>query len=477
MSALASTALHDAGALTLQQVLAKHLLPFTMRPDQVETCNELADWPRAGLYCEVGTGKTVMSTVLALMWNADVNIVTMPPILLKQWKRWLESIGNIGDVVIYRGTPKERAAIGLVGPKWILMTIQILKQDFDRLKKELGPLSKTVTVDEATCVKNPTSQNHKAVAEFSAGHNLALLTGTPLSTPHDTYAYVKLISPGVYRSKTQFDNIHVAEKDFYENVVRWQNLDLMQTNLMMHSVRLLKENVLKGLKSPNYIPIEYELAKEHKALYDQIAEEQLLLLGDGKIDMTNASKLYNVLQQIIVNWDFFCGDENARSTAFDLVDYVMDEAQVMRQDKSKLIIFTYYKMTSRKLLTYLQEFGVVGAYSEISSRQQEINSERFKFDPACRILVAQPISGGFGSDYQHVCNEVLFLESPRMPIHFNQGVGRVYRDGQPFAPNIHIGIASGTIQRRLFDTMLKNDELLNQAQGSYIDLREAIYGK
>lgn len=468
------------GASTLRDlasVLAAHPPPFTLRPDQIEVIEDKADYPRAGLYAEVGTGKTVMATYLTLCWNADVNIVIMPPILFKQWHRWLKSIPNIGDILIYRGSVAERKAMDLTKPKWILLSIGILKNDYKRIHAALAQRTKTVAVDEATSVKNASTANHKAVASLAEDSNLTLLTGTPLSTPHDAYAYVKLISPGVYRSKTQFDNIHVAALDYFENVKEWKNLDLMQSNLMLHSARLLKENVLKGLKSPNYIPIEYDLAAEHMALYNQLAEEQLLLLETGgKIDATSASKLYNALQQIVLNWDHFSGYEDARSTAFDLIDHVMDSANVMKRENSKLIIASYYRMSSAKILTYLQEFGAVGIYGDISAKQQEINSERFTFDPTCRIAVIQPMSGGFGSNYQHVCNEVLFIEAPRMPLHFNQVVGRVYRDGQPHVPNIHVGIASGTIQKRLFENLLNNDQLLNRIQGGYQDLREAVYG-
>jgi superfamily II DNA or RNA helicase len=462
---------------SLANVLEAHRLPFTLRVDQVDSCEKLSEWPRAGLYAEVGTGKTVMATVLSLMWNNEVTVVTMPPILLKSWQRWLLTIENIGSVVVYRGDPRERAAMNIRHARWLLMSQQIFKKDFARLVKELGKVPRTLIVDEAHCIKNPASQNFKLTKEFADGECLALLTGTPLSTPHDAYAYVKLVSPEIYRSKQQFENLHIEDRDFYGNVTAWKNLDLMHQNLMMHSVRLLKEHVLKDLKKPNYIPIEYELDREHKMLYDMLAEEQLLELETGgKIDATSAVKLYNALQQVVVNWDYFSGNEDARSTAFDIIDMVMDQAEVMDPKNSKLIIFTYFKMTSRKVLEYLKEFGAVGCYSEIGDTAKERNLERFMFDPTCRIMVAQPMSGGVGFNPQAVCSEVLFLESPSIPWHFVQGAGRVYRDGQPNVPNIHIAVASGTIQNRLHQRMLATDALVNQVQGGFKDLRDAIYG-
>lgn len=461
----------------IDKVLAEHSLPFTMRSDQYNAVCELYGWPRAGLYAEVGTGKTVMSTVLALAWGTEVNIVILPPILFLSWYHWLQSVGNAGEILLYRGTPKKRKTLVLNGKRWILMTMAIFKLDYESILKQISGKSRTILVDEATSIKNPSSDNHKKTKAAAEGHHLQLLTGTPLSTPHDAYAYTRLISPDVYRSKGQFDNIHVDEVDFFGNVTKWKNLDLMQENLMHHSVRLLKEEVLKDLHKPNYVPIEYELDPEHLALYRQLAEEQLLLLENGgKIDATSAGKLYNALQQIVVNWDYFSGVEDARSTTFDLVDRVIDQAGVMDPRNTKLIIYTYFKRTSRKLLEYLQHWGSVGCYSEISSGKQEKNLQAFLLDPKCRILVAQPMSGGVGFNPQKVCSEILFIEAPSIPWHFTQGVGRVYRDGQPNVPNIHIGIAEGTIQHRLHQRLLSQDALVNQVQIGFKDLRDAIYG-
>mgnify|MGYP001791861830 CR=1 FL=1 len=241
---------------TLAEVLKEHPLPFALRHsredflDQYEAVESLIDYPRAGLYAEVGTGKTAMGTCLALCWNAEVNVLIMPPILLKQWDRWLKSVGNIGSILIYRGTPAERKAMKLVGHKWVMMSIGILKRDFARIKKELGPKKKSVLVDEATSVKNSASQNHKAVAELAEDQNLALLTGTPLSTPHDAYGYVKLISPGVSRSKGQFDKLHVEALDHFGKVVKWTHLDRMQQHPRLPRIRLLKDPVLAGLDHP-----------------------------------------------------------------------------------------------------------------------------------------------------------------------------------------------------------------------------------
>jgi hypothetical protein len=99
---------------------------------------------------------------------------------------------------------------------------------------------------------------------------LMLLTGTPISRPGDSFAYIKLRSPEIYRNLTHFERLHVGERDFWDNVVRWENLDFLHENLMLNSVRLLKREELGG-EDPLYDPIEYELDDEHYRLYKKLA--------------------------------------------------------------------------------------------------------------------------------------------------------------------------------------------------------------
>jgi SNF2 family DNA or RNA helicase len=464
---------------SVEELASYHKFPFKLRDDQVEDVETNVFYDRVALFNEVGTGKTATGTALLLGWEQPHNIVLVPPVLLVQWRNWLKSLHNVGEVIVYSGDPAKRRAIDVTSYRWLLMTITVFKNDYHRLVRDLEGRGVSLTVDEAHCIKNVSTANHKKVRDFASGQRLLLMTGTPVAFPGDAYAYVRLKTPAVYRSQQQFENIHVASRDFFGNVNEWQNLELLNKNLMLQASRRLSKVVLKHLKKPNFIPLRYELEPAHLALYRQLADEQLLLLPDGaKIDATSAGRLYNALQQIVCNWSHFSGEEGHQSNAFELVDAVCDEIDVKTEGSSKLIIFTYYVMTSRSLTEYLKPkgLGVVACYSEISAKKQAENIEKFLTDPSCRVLVAQPGSAGVGWNAQHVCWEALFLEEPVSPTPFVQAVGRIDRDGQSRVPNIRLAIAESTIQTRLHDNLLVKDHLANKVQGGFQDLRDAIHG-
>jgi SNF2 family DNA or RNA helicase len=382
------------------------------------------------------------------------------------------------SAMIYAGTPKQREKMKF-DKDFTLMSYDIFKRDYDRIVTSFDHQRTCTIADEATAIKNVESKNYQKVRDFSEIGHLMLLTGTPLAKILDGYAYVKQLAPSIYRSFQQFKNIHVDEEDFFGTPIKFKNLDLLNRNMRVNSVRILKEDVLKELPDITYTPLHYDLDPKHLALYNQLAEEQLLEYEDGtKLDATEATRLWHALQQVVMNYDHFSQNPANISAGFDVIDQVMDElgAEMEGEAGKKLIIFTNYKLTSRHVTEHTKKYGSVAVYGEISAGQQQKNIDRFMTDPTCRVLVAQVQSAGYGLNLQDCCSDVLFMESPLIPTQFEQAVGRVYRNGQKRKVHIRVGIAQHTIQLRLLNILMKKDHLVNQVVRNYKDIRDALFG-
>lgn len=469
-------------------VKSRFTLPFEGYNYQIETINNLAPLPKQGHYLAVGVGKTFTSTVSGLykllMGEAHIVIVLMPPILLTSWYRWLVSIPGV-SALVYAGTPAQRAKMKFEGNMFVLMSYDIFKRDQDEIVKQVRDTDKVCLIcDEATAIKNVESKNYKIVRDFSEGGHLLLLTGTPLAKILDGYAYVKLLASSIYRNFTQFKNVHIAEYDFWGTPTKFKNLPMLEKNLRVNAVRLLKEDVLTNLPPITYTPLHYHLERKHIELYKQLAEEQLLEYEDGtKLDATETTKLWHALQQIVMNYGHFSGNPDDVARGYEIIDEVLEElegeqtADGHEGAKGKLIVFTNYKLTSRGVTAYCKKYGAVAAYSEVTAKQQQLNIDRFLSDPNCRVFVIQVQSGGYGLNLQDVCSDILFLEAPLIPIQFEQAVGRCYRNGQKRRVHVRVGIAQGTIQVHLNNLLLKKDELVNKVIRNFKDIRQALYGQ
>lgn len=306
--------------------------------------------------------------------------------------------------------------------------------------------------------------------------NLQLLTGTPVNKPVDAYAYIKLLTPGVYRSLAHFENVHVEERDFFKRPIKFQGLDEIKKALQLQSVSRTKLELHGYNLQPLYPDCSYELSPQHMKLYEKLVDEQLLIFDDGsKIDATSVQRLRHALQQVVVNYDFFSNDETNKSAAYDLIDQTVEQTDCANVNRSKLIIWTKYKRTSRSVLQYCNKLGVksVAAYSEADS-EKSIND--FMDDPATRLLVAQYQSAGAGLNPQKVCSEALYLELDTVPMYIRQSLGRLDRTGQTVPPTMRFAIAKNTVQEGLYRDLLKNDDMVQAVEPSKKSVREMLMG-
>jgi SNF2 family DNA or RNA helicase len=438
---------------TIKEALSVLTLPFELAPLQYADTEYLSAWTKVGLFYEVGCGKTVVSTLLAKMYDNEQNLVIVPPILIAQWEKWLKETDPEVDVQRYYGPGR-----ALSPCKWLVTSQAIFRNDFTQILAWAGHATTTVIVDEAQALKNIKSVLYKRVKALSLTHCIIFLTGTPTSKPADAYSYISIKTPKVYRSFGHFENMHVTKKDIFGTVTEWQDLETINENLYLQSVKRTKEEVFGNVVAPPvHQIIDYELSKDHLALYQELVENLLLKLpNDQKIDATTPQKLYHAAGQIVCNLGYFCGDDTQVSAAIDLVDQIIEQTDCLNVKATKLIIYSNYIRTNDLLLQKLGKIAV-GAYSKVNS-QKSIAS--FMEDSACRILVAHYLSAGVGLNPQGVCNVTLFLEPSTVPMQIRQAAGRVDRIGQKKIPTLFYGRAKGTVQGYLLDNLLKNDDLV-----------------
>lgn len=463
----------------LETVLKTYTFPPNIKvihPTQVECINDLAALPQSGSWLEMSTGKTLISTGICLhlkLTEQRKAIVIMPPVLVPQWGRWLRGFAPALTVVEYKGTPKQRAALDL-DCDFLLLGVQIFKKDYERLCEFYRSHPYCVVIDEATMVANAESENHRLTHEFCLGNPTQVLSGTPMNKVLDVYGLVKYSAPGTYRNMRHFENMHVEERDFFNEPCKFMQLDLLSENLAKNSKRVLFSDMYPEVEDPLIIPLDYDLTTEHYKLYRQLAEEELLKLPDGgKIDATSANALRHALGQVIVNWDYFSGDPSKRSQAVEIIEQKLAEL-----GQGKLIVFANYKRTAAKLKVDLAKYGAVVINGEVTASQKERNIQAFISDPACRVAVIQFVSGGKGLDgFQHVCHNVLFIEPCLQPRDFWQCVFRVQRLGQKMKVVVMMAIAQGTTQVRGFRQLIANDELVNQIIRNKNDLADMVFGR
>jgi len=466
----------------VELVLKYYRFPFVPHQFQADVVNQTAHLKRFAHFLDIGCGKTMTSTMSALYaglsGRSDQIMVIVPPILLRQWKEWLELIGL--SVTVYAGTPAKRKGLDLTADA-VVLTYGILKNDFKILTEIFESKKVFIIIDECAAIRNPGSQTFKAVRDITQLPltRCCMLSGTPIAKPWHAYGIIKIKSPEVYRDWRQFQVIHVTSVDQFDEPRGYVNLDLLASNLMLHAVRVRAEDVLE-LPDIVYQPVLYDLEPKHLRLYNRIVEEQLVALDDDKvIDGTTQQRLYHTLQRLILMPALYGGDK-IKPTGFSLIDTVAQEAGIFSGDTGKLTVFVNYQESNENVDAYAK--GVKGlnpiqAFGKLGARKNLNNIDVFLHNPDVNVLIAHPGSIGIGINLQSVCATALFLELPLTSDTFQQALGRFYRQGQKRKCLIKFGIAAGTIQVELSKRIMDKEATLQRILPTKQTLRRALLGE
>ena len=457
--------------------IIKHLnLPF--EPAKLQKEDALAGFyeERYGLYYDVGGGKTLVATLIAMMLDLPT-VVVMPHILIPQWQRWLKRARVPDDqVYVYYGPKRDR--LKLRASKWVLTSHAIFRQDAQVFRERYKGWKTTLLLDEAQVFKDISTKIHKSVRAFIGEQNPFIpMTATPTAKPEDTYAFIRYLNPTAYRDYNHWKRLHVGEVDFFGAVKSYENLDILKTNFSRNSAKRDKVELFGENLSPIIDVVPYKLSDKHHKLYRKLVDEQLLLLPDGtKIDATTSQRLRHMMQQIVWNPSRFSGDDTEIASGFDLLETLCEQVDFMPEDKSKFIIWTYYRSSTEAIYKWMvDKYGSTGAVAYGGGNSSKA-VEAVMFDPKCRWAVFNPMSVGAGLELQHVCWEMFFAEITTSPIPMRQSIGRVDRPGQKHRPTIRFGQAEKTVQKTMLENLLRNDERVAYVERTRTSLREELLG-
>ena len=452
--------------------------PFQHHKYQRDAVNKLVNLPKTGLWASVGVGKTMMATTIALIkahrGDIDHVIVVCPPILIEQWRRWLGSLDGIKPLA-YAGSTLKRKEMCLSQADFIIMSIQILKNDHEHIMKEVKGRKLFFIIDECQTARNYKTGNHKLVKQVSLDHDILMMTATPISSPMNVFGLTRITYPEAYPSLKRFQLLHVAKLDFWNLPSEWVNMDLLNRNLMHNAVKIDGDTVLE-LPPILEAVIYYDLIPAHLRLYKKLVEEQLIFLADEIIDATQTTRLFHKSQEMVLNPSRFQDEKTIVPAGLDVLDECIDELALNETDE-KLVVFANYRLSNEKIYEYVTQKLGYKAVLCYGGEKNQANVDKFLNDKSIKILVGSPLSIGVGINLQSVCRYIVYLELPLSPNTYIQSVGRVYRQGQKKKCIIKIAVANNTIQQHLLKLVRQKDEVVQKIISTKKSISQVLLGQ
>jgi SNF2 family DNA or RNA helicase len=455
------------------------VLPFRLMPHQQLGLHYGLYYNRFGLFFEPRTGKTIVMQLLAIFY-ARYGIGTvqiMPPGLFRQFLGDYEKIQGHGlHIHVLDDPPAKREKLFSkwterpdTRPDVILLSQAIYRAHWQELY-----LHKFRNLHFDEChqgLMDDSNKISKSIRSFvmqNKDNRLVLSTGTPIpSRVENVYGIVRLINPEAYFSKTSFENAHVVKKQIFVPdsarggyaqrpilvVSHYQRLDLLNENLYARAIYASKREVL-DLGAPNIQIVPFELHVAHRTLYARLLRERVLFLEeqDAVLDARAAQKLRQTALQLISCPEAY--DPKIGPKKNGLYETLHDLLGSLDVERNKVVVFANYTQSVEGIARTFQDLDPVTVYGPNGARRNAENVEYFRQSERCRLMVANPVSGGVGFKLGDVCTTVIFAEPVSSPGQFDQALSRVMLKGQTEPVLCYILKAEGTLAPLAIESMI-----------------------
>jgi SNF2 family DNA or RNA helicase len=423
--------------------------------------NFLHDFTWGGcLADDMGLGKTIQ--VLALLLDRKKkgdpgpSLIVMPKSLVFNWIRETQRFAPELRVLDYTGGERNAARDDLDGFDLVFTT-------YGTLKRDIGFLSERrfnyVILDEAQAIKNPASQNAKAVRLLPARRRL-VMTGTPVENRlGDLWSLFEFLNPGMLGTVQAFRGAFGKERADDE---KDNGLALLNRTLRPFILRRTKDQVAPELPRRTEQTLECTMPAKQAAYYKELRDYyRESILGRVEKNGLAKSKVY-VLEALLRLRQAAChpgliddsklGLETAKMEAFlPMVTELVDE-------NHKVLVFSQFVKMLDIVRAQLDPLGIAYEYLDGKTERRERCVERFQTDPKCPLFLISLKAGGTGLNLT-AADYVIILDPWWNPAVEAQAIDRTHRIGQDKNIMAYRIITRDTVESKILELQKSKRDL------------------
>ncbi|MCP3913998.1 MAG: DEAD/DEAH box helicase [bacterium] len=424
---------------------------------------------------DMGLGKTVQ--VLALLESRRLqarkapggprsSLVVAPRSLVFNWIDEAARFAPSLKVLDYTGTDRasRREEAGVVD--LLVTTYGTLRRDAVQLADETFDY---VVLDEATAIKNSTSQAAKAARLLRGEHRLAL-SGTPVENHvGELWSLFEFLNPGMMGRSTMFKRLCAQDhsREGSQDGSRDSLAELARA-LRPFFLRRTKEEVLDDLPSKSEQVVMCELSRKERKRYDELrAHYRTSLLGDSEGGDSDGGgglgrKKIQVLEALLRLRQAACHpglvDPALRGEDSAKLEVLLSRLTELIDEQHKILVFSQFTSLLGIVRERLDAARVPYEYLDGRTRDRKKRVEAFQSDPDCRVFLISLKAGGHGLNL--TASDYVFLLDPWWnPAVESQAIDRSHRIGQTRPVFAYRLIAKDTVEQRVLELQERKREL------------------
>lgn len=409
--------------------------------------------PAAGLFLDMGLGKSVISLTLVKLlrdeyFDLSKALVVAPKRVAEDtWPREVQKWDHLKDLKLIeiRGTPAQRekalripADIYVVSRDNLSWLVEHYQSDW--------PFD-VVILDELSSFKSHQSKRFKQLRKVLPYINRVIgLTGTPAPNGYmDLWSQIYLLDRGERLGR----NITAFRRKYCETLYRpgYNEYRLLPVSHAEIDDKL--QDLCISMKSRDYLKLEEPLsltryavldAKERK-VYEEMKNEALLQFADGEAaEALSAAAVMNKLLQI-ANGAVYTEEERYQELherKLEVLEELIEEAL-----EEPVLVFYTFKSDKERILKRIP--GV-----RILETEKDIEDWNNKTIP---VLLAHPASAGHGLNLQDGGSIIIWFGLNWSLELYQQANARLNRQGQTETVRIYHILAENTVDERVMKVL------------------------
>ncbi|MFT6107941.1 MAG: SNF2 family DNA or RNA helicase [Planctomycetota bacterium] len=437
---------------------------------------------------DMGLGKTVQ--VLALLESRRArripkgeerrpSIVVAPRSLVFNWIKEASRFAPKLKVIDYTGSGRQDRLAAAKGVDLLVTTYGSLRRDAPDLAERTFD---HVILDEATAIKNASSQSAKAARLLQADHRLAL-TGTPVENNlHELWSLFEFLNPGMMGRSTAF-------RDFADRGEEDNDVAEIGEAIRPFFLRRTKDEVLTELPAKSEQVLTIELSAKDRKRYDDLKEhfrKELLGTADGEAsegpheggpgergpdgkgpdgkDPEEIDKMH-VLTALLRLRQAACHpgliDESLAGEDSAKIEMLIPRLQELATEGHKVLVFSQFTSLLAIVKKRLRDLRLPFEYLDGKTQKRQEKVERFQADPNIPIFLISLKAGGHGLNLT-ASDHVFILDPWWNPAVEAQAIDRAHRMGQTRSVFAFRLISKDTVEERVMELQAKKRDLADQ---------------
>ncbi len=401
---------------------------------------------------DMGLGKTIQ-ILSAILYYKENNLledktalIIVPPTLISNWENEIKKFTPDLTYFIYHGSNR---TFPLETYDIILTSYGVVRLDLDMFIDQKWFLC---IIDEAQNIKNPNTEQTKAIKSIAAQSKVAL-TGTPIENKlMDYWSIFDFVNKGYLSTKDDFKRQYVMPIEKLEDEETLQDLRTIAKPFVLRRLKT-DDDIKKELPEKFINDIYCTLTKKQIRLYNAILEEIFFDIENSKGIQRKGIilKILTALKQTCNHPAQFLDIKNPKISESGKMELLVDILTNILDADEKVLIFTQYVEMGKliqKLISKKFRQDVLFLHGSQSRVEKANIIDTFQEDENYKILVATLKTGGTGLNLTAAQN-VIHYDLWWNPEVENQATDRVHRIGQENDVMVYRFITKGTLEEAI----------------------------